>query len=107
GPLRRRRWASIDVTDLTRVGAAVSLALTGAGTRRVVIASRESGRTAPRLVVEQPPAAAPPGIRPPPRPVEPPRPAPPPGEPGGVPGAPPAPSSATPCGVAATPPPAW
>ena len=101
GPLRRGRWRSIDITPLAGSRSDVSLALTAAGVRPVAIASRESGATAPRLVIddgEALPAPEPllPGVRPPPG--KPPAPiAPAPGS---------EPSLATPCGVAASPP-AW
>jgi hypothetical protein len=56
GPLRARRWASINVTRLVRGNGTISLALTGSST--ATIASRESGSTRPRLVVESRPVAA-------------------------------------------------
>src|SRR5918999_4080730 len=55
GRLRRLRWASIDVTRLVRGNGTVSLALTGSSSAS--LASRESGSTRPRLVVETKTAA--------------------------------------------------
>src|SRR5439155_18804598 len=99
GPLRRHRWRSIDVTPVAGARGDISLALTAAGSRRVAIASRESGATAPRLVTDESevlPSPEPvlPGVRPPPG-TPPAHVAP---APGGQ------PSAATPCGVAASPP---
>ncbi|HEY3020740.1 MAG TPA: alkaline phosphatase family protein [Solirubrobacteraceae bacterium] len=103
GRLRKHRWRSIDISAVASTRGDVSLALTAAGLRPVAIASRESGSTAPRLIVDQPqllpePGLGPPGIRPPPGS--------PPGRPVVVPAPGAAPSAATPCGVAAAPP-AW
>jgi hypothetical protein len=55
GRLRARRWASIDVTRLVGRNGTFSFALTGSS---AAIASRESGSTRPRLVVETQPVAA-------------------------------------------------
>jgi phosphatidylinositol-3-phosphatase len=85
GPLARRRWARIDVTQLVDASGVVALSLTAAGAQDVEVASREAGaRYAPRLVVTVPaprpglpvtlPPPPPPGPAPeplPPAPVDP------------------------------------
>jgi hypothetical protein len=55
GRLRARRWTSIDVTRLVRGNGTFGFALTGSATTS--LASRESGSTRPRLVVETKTAA--------------------------------------------------
>jgi hypothetical protein len=54
GPLRARAWKAVDITSL--VGFEdnnVNLALTTVAPKGIVFASRESGLTGPRLVVER------------------------------------------------------
>lgn len=53
GPIRPRTWKAVDVTPLVDSDdAEVSFALTTLAPRGLVLASRESGLTGPRLVVE-------------------------------------------------------
>jgi phosphatidylinositol-3-phosphatase len=95
GPLRGLNWKTIDVGQLVGPGTTVSLALTTAATARpVVLASRESGPTAPKLLVVPAVAPPPPGVGP----LPPIGPSPPGSPPAGV-----GPSSATPCGAGARP----
>jgi hypothetical protein len=54
GPLRARTWKAVDVTSLVGdVEGVTSFALTTVGIREIEFASRESGLTGPRLVVER------------------------------------------------------
>lgn len=54
GPLRARAWKAIDITSLVGIeDNDVNLALTTVAPAGIVFASRESGLTGPRLVVEQ------------------------------------------------------
>src|SRR5205823_6044433 len=94
-----RRWTTIDVGYLVGPGTTVSLGLTTTAARPVLLASRESGATASKLLVEPPAGATNPLA-----PVGPPV-APPPGA-GPGPPSPGGPSSITPCGVTGAPP-AW
>jgi hypothetical protein len=52
GPVARDTWTTVDVTSLVRTNATISLALSPTGTSSGRYGSRESGATAPRLVVE-------------------------------------------------------
>jgi hypothetical protein len=52
GPVARHTWTSVDVTALLQTNGVVSLALTTNSASAGVYASRESGATAPELVVE-------------------------------------------------------
>jgi hypothetical protein len=52
GAVARDTWTSVDVTGLVHGDGAVSLALTASGSSAGVYASRETGATAPQLVVE-------------------------------------------------------
>jgi hypothetical protein len=52
GPVARDSWTSVDVTQLVRAGGVVSLALTSQDRTAGLYASRETGTTAPQLVVE-------------------------------------------------------
>jgi hypothetical protein len=52
GPLTKGQWAEIDVTPLIGAGRTVSLGLVTTSQSPVVVASRESGPTAPQLVVQ-------------------------------------------------------
>src|SRR4051812_47440219 len=91
GPLVRRRWARIDITQLVTRSGVVSLEL-AAARDRVDVASREFGpATAPKLTIEAPGAVPRPGhvVLPPPLPGQ----LPPPGRPVPV-------DPARPCGVA-------
>ena len=86
GAFKARVWTGVDVTRLVRGNATVSFGLTSTSRRVVALASRESGRTAPKLIVETggpPPPGTGPGPGPGPGPVQPPgRPVqPPPGQP--------------------------
>ncbi|MGH8901237.1 MAG: DUF7594 domain-containing protein [Egibacteraceae bacterium] len=58
GPLIPGQWTSVDVTPLIVANGPVSFALTTAGADAVLLASRESGSTAPQLVVEPGPATS-------------------------------------------------
>ncbi|MGH2922320.1 MAG: DUF7594 domain-containing protein [Gaiellaceae bacterium] len=54
GPLRARTWKAVDVTSLVgAVEGVTSFALTTVGIQAIELASRESGLTGPRLVVER------------------------------------------------------
>jgi hypothetical protein len=54
GPLRAGTWKAVDVTSLVGdVEGVTSFALTTVGIRAIQLASRESGLTGPRLVVER------------------------------------------------------
>jgi hypothetical protein len=53
GALRARHWKDIDVTRLVGHSGVVSLALSTSGRERIVLASRESGSRAPRLIVRK------------------------------------------------------
>ena len=54
GPLRARAWKAVDITSLVGIeDSDVNLALTTVAPAGIVFASRESGLTGPRLVVEQ------------------------------------------------------
>jgi hypothetical protein len=54
GRLRARAWKAVDITSLVgKDGDEVNLALTTVATAGIVFASRESGMTGPRLVVER------------------------------------------------------
>jgi hypothetical protein len=54
GPLRARTWKAVDITSLVGIEENnVNLALTTVAPAGVVFASRESGLTGPRLVVER------------------------------------------------------
>jgi len=56
-------WTAIDLTSLIRGNGVFSLALTSSSRRAIVFASRESGRTAPQLVIAtEPPAPGPPPV---------------------------------------------
>jgi phosphatidylinositol-3-phosphatase len=98
GPLHKDAWTAVDVTSLLTGSRVLDLALTGRGSDDAIIRSKESGFTAPRLVVDYSGVAAPTAPRPAPRPVAPPVPAPPAPTPGI------APTAAKPCGVASAPP---
>jgi Hypothetical glycosyl hydrolase family 15 len=52
GPVARDAWTSVDVTTLLHGNARISLALTSTGASSGVYASRESGATAPQLIVQ-------------------------------------------------------
>jgi len=52
GPVARDAWTSVDVTALLRGNATLSLALTSTGASSGTYASRESGATAPQLIVQ-------------------------------------------------------
>ena len=52
GPVTASSWTSIDVTSLVTGGGDVSFAVTGRSTTALSLASRESGATAPQLVVQ-------------------------------------------------------
>jgi hypothetical protein len=52
GPVARDAWTSVDVTTLLRGNATISLALTSTGASWGRYASRESGATAPQLIVQ-------------------------------------------------------
>jgi Hypothetical glycosyl hydrolase family 15 len=52
GPVARDTWTSVDVTTLLHDNARISLALTSTGSSGGRYASRESGATAPQLIVE-------------------------------------------------------
>ena len=52
GAVARNTWTSVDVTGVVHGDGAVSLALTASGSSAGVYASRETGATAPQLVVE-------------------------------------------------------
>src|SRR2546423_1847318 len=54
GALRAKHWKNIDVTRLVGNSGVVSLALATSGRRRIVLASREAGKHAPRLIVRTP-----------------------------------------------------
>jgi hypothetical protein len=58
GPVARESWTSVDVTALVRGDGVVSLALTTDDSTAALYASRETGATAPQLVVETDPAMA-------------------------------------------------
>jgi hypothetical protein len=118
GALRARRWKEVDVTRLVDDSGVLSLALATSGRQRIVLASREAGAQAPRLVVRNPAgtanvapsasepqaATAGPGPAPADSPASQPAPVPPPVPPGPAPG--PQPTPDKPCGVTSTPP-AW
>jgi hypothetical protein len=54
GPVRARAWKAVDVTSLVGdVEGVVNFALTTVGTKKIKLASRESGLTGPRLVIER------------------------------------------------------
>lgn len=54
GPLRARTWKAVDITSLVEdEDDGVNLALTTVAPAGIVFASRESGLTGPRLVVER------------------------------------------------------
>jgi hypothetical protein len=54
GRLRARAWKAVDITSLVGIDESdINLALTTVAPAGVVIASRESGLTGPRIVVEQ------------------------------------------------------
>jgi hypothetical protein len=54
GPLRARAWKAVDITSLVGIeDNNVNLALTTVAPAGIVFASRESGLTGPRLVVER------------------------------------------------------
>jgi hypothetical protein len=54
GPLRARAWKAVDITSLVGIeDNDVNLALTTVAPKGIVFASRETGLTGPRLVVER------------------------------------------------------
>ena len=54
GPLRAHAWKAVDITSLVGIeDNDINLALTTVAPRGIVFASRESGLTGPRLVVER------------------------------------------------------
>jgi hypothetical protein len=54
GPLRARAWKAVDITSLVGIEESdINLALTTVAPAGIVFASRESGLTGPRIVVEQ------------------------------------------------------
>jgi hypothetical protein len=67
GPLRARAWKAVDITSLVGIeDNQVNLALTTVAPKGVVFASRESGLTGPRLVVERDDQGKDPTTEPPP-----------------------------------------
>jgi hypothetical protein len=56
GPLTAEHWASVDVTDLAQGAGMVAIVLTGDDKATSLYASRETGQTAPQLVVVTTPA---------------------------------------------------
>ncbi|HEY3020739.1 MAG TPA: alkaline phosphatase family protein [Solirubrobacteraceae bacterium] len=97
GALRAHHWKDINVTRLFGDSGVLPLALATSGRARIVLASREAGKHAPRLIVRTPAGTTnvTPSTEPSPSaspdPVPPPAPAP---QPAG-----PEPNSAQPCGV--------
>ena len=59
GPFSTGQWTSVDVTTLARPGSVFSLAIVTSDARQMNLASRESGSTAPQLVLEFSVAASP------------------------------------------------
>jgi hypothetical protein len=99
GPLHKDAWTAVDVTSLLSGSRVVDLALTGRGSDRVILRSKENGFTAPRLVVDYNAVTTlPTAPRPAPRPAPAPVPVPPAPAPGIT------PTSAKPCGVSTAPP---
>src|SRR5438093_169944 len=52
GPITRRTWTNVDVTSLVQGDGSFSVALTTTSSTLINLASRESGPTAPTLVIE-------------------------------------------------------
>jgi hypothetical protein len=59
GPVAAGTWQELDVTPLISGNGLYSVALTTTGTRNLALASRETGSTAPQLVVEAPDTSPP------------------------------------------------